>query len=100
MTLGRSLGATLASLLSARLNVGLCGDVAALREVIAGLPGRSSPLWRFVDACLCFAEDGAAAELELLRSLLAGIADEMRSALGPHSATILRDQDVWPRRRG
>ena len=95
-----SLGATLTSLLSASINVGLCGDVAALREVIAGLPDRSSPLWRFVDACLSFAEDGAAAELELLRSLLAGIADEMRPALGPHAATIIREQDVWPRPRG
>jgi len=92
-----SLGATLASLLSSCINVRLCGDVAALRKVIDGLSEHSSLLWRFVEACLSFADDGAAAELEQLRSLLAGIADEMRSALGPHAATILREQDVWPR---
>ena len=95
-----SLGATLASLLSSCINVRLCGDVAALRKVIDGLSEHSSLLWRFVEACLSFADDGAAAELEQLRSLLAGIADVMRSALGPHAATILREQDVWPRPKG
>ena len=94
-----SLGATLASLLSASLNIGCCGDVAALREAIDGLAERSSQLWRFVEACLSFAEDGSAAELELLRSLLGDIAFEMRSVLGLHAASILREQDVWPRPR-
>jgi len=95
-----SLGATLASVLSASLNVGLCCDVATLRAAIGGLGGRaSSPLWRFVDACLCFVEDGGADELERLRALLASIADEMRPALGPHAAAVLVKRDVWPRRR-
>ena len=85
-------------MLSASVNVGHCGDVAALREAIGGLGERaSSPLWRFVDACLCFAEDGAADELERLRAQLAIIADEMRPALGPHAAAVLKERDVWPR---
>ena len=96
-----SLGATLASVLSARINVGRCVDVAELRNAIGGLGDaeRASPLWRFVEACLGFAEDGAAAELEALRALLAGIAEEMRATLGPHAATVLGEGDVWPRRR-
>jgi serine/threonine protein kinase len=95
-----SLGATLASVLSASLNIGLCGDIAALRKAIDGLSERSSPLWLFVDACLSFTEDGAAAGLEDLRLLLAGITVEMRSRLGQHSEAILLERDVWPRPRG
>jgi len=96
-----SLGATLASLLSVRINVGHCADVAALRGAIDGLSRTelSSPLWRFVDACLGFADDGASAELELLRALLARIAEEVRPKVGLLATAILSERDVWPRAR-
>jgi hypothetical protein len=92
-----SVGATLASVLSASLKRRAAG-IAALREAIGSLGERaSSSLWRFVDACLCFVEDGAANELERLRAQLAIIANKMRPALGPHAAAVLKERDVWLR---
>jgi hypothetical protein len=96
-----SLGATLASVLCARVNVGVCADVAALRAALGGLGEgeREAPLWRFVDACLDFPADGGARELGGLRALLASLADGARARLGARAAVLVADADVWPRAR-
>ena len=71
-----------------------CARLSA--ALVGAPPPRSGAL---SDACLCFAEKGAAVELEQLRAQLATIADEMRPALGPLAAAVLAERDVWLRRK-
>jgi hypothetical protein len=96
-----SLGATLASVLSARVNVGACADAAALRAALGGLGAaeRAAPLWRFVDACLDFPDGGGARELAEIRAALAGVVDSARARLGRLGEALVADADVWPRVR-
>jgi len=98
-----SLGATLVSVLSWRVNVSARANLAALRRALDGLDAgeRAAPLWRFVDACLAFPEGGAAKELDALRALLRGIVGEAAARLGEElGASLVADASVWPRARG